>query len=245
MFARHAVPQSQHLRRAEEGAPAPDRSPGPMDSRQRVVEDGAQRGVHSVLYLRTCTIVIVQYLRPNAPRWIQYKHTIRTETKISLPFRQSETNISLPTVSQSSREITDISTADSDLIDTIEYYRHDDITSTNKSEPAGERCPGRRQMPSRTGDEDGVSLRNRPTADYDAGDKDGVSLRDLANSHPPVSRGCNEDRPHSNHFPLATGESLTTPSVALRKRNIQILTCGLQRHYNPTRDLRTLPVIPD
>ena len=54
----------------------------------------------------------------------------------------------------------------------------------------------------------------------------------------PWWRGGNEwkmDMPLSNNFPLATTESLPTPSVSLRKRNNQTLTRGLQQHHdNPT-----------
>ena len=40
----------------------------------------------------------------------------------------------------------------------------------------------------------------------------------------------------STQLPLATADSITTPSVALRKLNNQILTRGLQNIHNPTRD---------
>ena len=61
-------------------------------------------------------------------------------------------------------------------------------------------------------------------------------IKRIGLSHPTGGGGSNTDMPLSNHFQLATGESVPTPSVDLRKRNTPTLTRGLQQHDNPTED---------
>ena len=93
-----------------------------------------------------------------------------------------------------------------------------------------------------------VSLRDRPPTAKDAKfpakdardrprckERGPTRTPQFANSQPTGDGGTKTDMPLFAKLLLATGESLTTPSVALRKLNNQILTRGLQLHSHPTR----------
>ena len=88
-----------------------------------------------------------------------------------------------------------------------------------------------------------VSLRDRPPTAKDAKfpakdardrprckERGPTRTPQFANSQPTGDCGTKTDMPLFAKLLLATGESLTTPSVALRKLNNQILNRGLQLH---------------